>query len=219
MLAYAANRPVVGKAPSSPSAMLLIISAHVALIALVMSARMEFKPPQHKPTILVNVPIKPPPPPNPTAKPFRHPTELPISNPTHDVPLPHPDQTQLDSGPTTDTEVAVGGGAANFPQVITQLIPVPVRHEARLLTPPDELKPPYPESKILSEEEATLQLRLAINDAGRVTAVDAIGPADRVFLEAARRYLITHWRYRPATEDGHPISSSVVISLSFRLDG
>ena len=41
MLAYAANRPVAGKRPSSPPAMLLIISAHVALIALAMSAKME----------------------------------------------------------------------------------------------------------------------------------------------------------------------------------
>ena len=220
MLAYAANRAAVGKAPSSPSAMLLIISAHVALIALVMSAKMEIT--RHRATEgpMIKVPIQPPPPPNPSANPPQHQRTLPLSNPTHDAPLPHPDPVQPDAGPATGPEIAVGGsGAANFPQVITQLIPVPVRHEARLLTPPDELKPPYPESKILSEEEATLQLRLAINDAGRVTAVDAIGPADRVFLEAARRYLIAHWRYRPATEDGHPMSSSVVISLSFRLDG
>jgi protein TonB len=46
-----------------------------------------------------------------------------------------------------------------------------------------------------------------------------VGAADRVFLEAARRHLIAHWRYRPATEDGRPIASSVVISLRFLLDG
>lgn len=217
MLAYAANRPVVGKAPSSPTAMLLIISAHVALIALVMSARMEFQPKPPKQPSLINIPINPPPPPNPVANPPQHPrTPLPISNPNPNVPLPHPDPVPLDQ----PTGVLVGGSAVtNMPQFPTQLIPTPVHREPRLLTPPDELKPPYPESKILSEQEATLQLRLTISDAGRVTAVDPIGAADRVFLEAARRYLIAHWRYRPATEDGRAIGSSIVISLRFQLDG
>ena len=41
MLAYAANREVAGKRPSSPPAMLLIVSAHIALIALAMSAKVE----------------------------------------------------------------------------------------------------------------------------------------------------------------------------------
>jgi protein TonB len=199
--------------------MLLIVSAHVALIALVMSAKMEFdrKPPPQPP--LINVPIDRPPPPKPIAsRPQHPPAPLPISDPVQNVQLPHPNPVALD--PPTDPGVAVGGGGANsIPQFPTRLIPAPVRHEPRLLTRPDELKPPYPESKILSEEEATLQLRLTISDSGRVTAVDPVGAADRVFLEAARRYLIAHWRYQPATEDGRPIGSSVVISLHFRLDG
>jgi protein TonB len=94
-----------------------------------------------------------------------------------------------------------------------------VHHDARLLTSPADLKPPYPESKVLSGEEATLHLRLTISDTGRVTAVDSVGPADRVFLDAARRYLVAHWRYQPATEDGRPVSSSIVINLRFLLDG
>lgn len=217
MLAYAANRPVAGKRPSSPPAMLLIISAHVALIALIMSARMEFepRPPQQPP--LINVPIEPAPPPNPVAHPQR-PQPVPNSGPS--VPLPTPDPLPLDPRPDLGAGPIVGGGGANsIPQFPIKLIPAPVRHDPRLLTPADELKPPYPQSKILNEEEATLQLRLTINEFGRVTAVDPVGAADRVFLEAARRYLIAHWRYQPATEDGHAVASSVTISLHFQLDG
>jgi len=40
-----------------------------------------------------------------------------------------------------------------------------------------------------------------------------------VFLEAARRHLIAHWRYRPASEDGRAIASTAVITLRFQLDG
>ena len=219
MLAYAANRPVAGRRPSSPPAMLLIISAHVALIALVMSAKMEFQPKRPDPTKVVNVPIDPTPPPNPAAhRSQRPPAPQPLGDANATVPLPRPDPVPLEPG-TSDPGVAIGGSGANgVPQFPTQLI-APVRHEASLMTRPDDLKPPYPESKILSGEEATLHLRLTISESGRVTAVDPVGAADRVFLEAARRHLIAHWRYRPATEDGRPIASSVVISLRFLLDG
>ena len=89
----------------------------------------------------------------------------------------------------------------------------------RLATPASELRPAYPPSKLASEEEAVLRLRLTIDANGRVTAVDPVGAADRAFLEAARRHLIAHWRYKPATEDGHAVASSAVITLRFVLDG
>jgi periplasmic protein TonB len=89
---------------------------------------------------------------------------------------------------------------------------------ARLLTPPSELKPPYPESKLLTGEEAALTLRLTISEQGRVIAVDPVGRADGVFLDAARRYLMAHWRYKPATRDGQPVASSLTITLRFELD-
>ncbi len=48
--------------------------------------------------------------------------------------------------------------------------------------------------------------------------VDPLGTADRVFLEAARRYLIAQWRYKPATRDGQPVASTETITLRFELD-
>jgi protein TonB len=94
-----------------------------------------------------------------------------------------------------------------------------MHHDARLLTPPAELKPPYPPSKLLSEEEAVLTLRLVIDERGRVVSVDPVGRADSAFLEAARRYMIARWRYQPATDDGRAISSSLTVTLRFELNG
>jgi len=219
MLAYAANRPVAGKRPSSPPAMLLIVSAHVALIALAMSAKMEFsrKHPVDGPTIYIPPAPPPPPPAGTIVKRTRTQTIDPqITRTPPETQLP-PAGGQVLGGDTLSDPGPValgGGGLANFPPLSN-----PIRHEARLLTSPSDLKPPYPELKILSGEEATLQLRLTINENGRVTAVDPIGPADRVFLDAARRYLIAHWRYAPATVDGRPTGSSITISLRFQLDG
>jgi protein TonB len=86
------------------------------------------------------------------------------------------------------------------------------------VTPSDLLRPPYPESKRRTEEEAVLRLRLTIDDRGRVTAVDAIGTADPAFLAAARSHLIRYWRYKPATEDGRVVASTLTITLRFELE-
>jgi protein TonB len=221
MLAYAANRRVVGERQSSPHGLLIVIAAHIALIAIVMSAKMDLPRRLHPGAIRVTfVPLPKPPPPNQLAQPQRHPLATPpISDPQKAVPLPLPNPVPLGPGSAVDTGPIAGGGSAGIPQFPVNLIPPPVHHDPSLITPSSELRPPYPQSKLLSEEEATLRLKLTISDGGRVIAVEPIGAADREFLEAARRYLIAHWRYQPATEDGRAVASSTVITLRFQLDG
>ena len=55
-----------------------------------------------------------------------------------------------------------------------------------LITREGDLKPPYPRAKLLAEEEASLTLKLSIDERGRVVAVEPVGRADPVFLAAAR---------------------------------
>lgn len=221
MLAYAVGRPIVGKRQSSPHAMLIVIAVHVALIAGVMSAKMDLpKRISHQPIIIDPLPEPTPPPPNMTVRtPAPKLTQIAIDQPAKDVPLPHFDQVPVDPGPTMGPGSIAGTGSLVTPAFPNIVIGVPVRHDPMLLTPSSELRPPYPPSKILSQEEAVLRLRLTISEAGQVTAVDPIGFADREFLDAARRYLIAHWRYQAATENGRPVSSSSVITLRFQLDG
>ena len=220
MLAYAASRPAPVERRPYPNAMLAIIAAHVAVVAVVMSAKMDL--PQiikHPPPTIFWVPTPKDPPPNPQTP---H-TEQQAQNPIDYVPpivttLPPASGETVDPGPTKlDPGPIVGAGA----NVITELPPphFAVKLGPQLLTPASELKPPYPPSKLITEEEATLRLKLTIDERGRVTAVDAVGNADRAFLDAARRYLLGHWRYKPATEDGRAVASSMVITLRFQLDG
>jgi protein TonB len=63
-----------------------------------------------------------------------------------------------------------------------------------------------------------LKLRLTIDPNGRVVAVEPLNRADPVFLQAARRHLLAHWRYKPAMEDGRAVMSTTVITLRFQLD-
>jgi protein TonB len=221
MLAYAANRPLAGKRESSPNTLLIIASVHVAAIAALMSAKMDLpiKLP-HPPIKIFEVPVPVDPKPLPR-KPAPQPTQHDplISKPDPMIPLPPMnDGPTVTLGPAVDPGPIAGGGA-----VVTPVIPksnlTPVHRDARLLTPASQLKPPYPASKLLTEEEATLTLCLLIDENGRVVAVEPIGKADRTFLEAARRHLMARWRYQPATRDGEAVSSSLTITLKFMLDG
>jgi protein TonB len=220
MLAYAASRPPVVDRRPHPNTLLFIIGAHVAVVAAMMSAKMDLprrlKP--EPPLIVDTIPDPPPPPPvSTTAKPHQ-PVTMPIDHTTLQPPV-HPllnppvghDQLTFDPGPIA------GGGAAAIP-LLPPTTTTPVKIGPRLLTPPSELKPPYPADKLLNEEEAAVTVRLTIDENGRVTAVDPVGRADREFLEAARRHLIAHWRFKPASEDGHAVASTTIVTLHFELE-
>lgn len=222
MLAYAASAPRHAERRSSSNALLAIVAGHVALLAVVMSAKMDLPTRFHRdPPIIVDFvprPVDPPPEPQATRLPIPRPLPAPVPTPFQPLPLPPVDDPTLTPGPI-DLGPAIGGGTAtgSTSSVPTKL--VPIHKEPRLLTLPSELRPPYPPSKLLSEEEATLKLKLSIDERGRVVAVDPLGRADAVFLTAARRHLLSHWRYKPATEDGRAVVSSTVITLRFQLDG
>lgn len=219
MLAYAAHRRRIAQRHSAPHAMLLIVAGHVALIAAVMSARMDVPDRLFPSPTEVDLIELPPPPPRqaqPNTTPMPSPStvdRVPVI-----VPIPQPSDDWFDPTPIPSLPIAgtIGPAVDTRPAVR----PVePVRVGPRFATPPSAVRPPYPRSKIARDEEAVLRLRLSIDERGRVVAVEPVGKADRAFLEAARRHLLAHWRYRPATEDGHAIASSTVITLRFELSG
>jgi hypothetical protein len=88
------------------------------------------------------------------------------------------------------------GGYADNPKLGACRTPFPAAagfdasgaNRSRFITPASELKPSYPEPKLLAQEEAMLRLRLTIDAAGRVTAVD-----DRHHPAIPARR-VTHWR-------------------------
>lgn len=198
-----------------PRALLLIIAAHAALLAVVMTAKLDlsdsFRPTKTEVT-LVPLPADPP---EEQPRPTDNVRDSVVDKVPSVVPLPKPVQPPMDSqplptplprpvmGPQPDRDVAP---------------PAPLRTGPRFVTSESRVKPPYPQQKLRLEEEAVLRLRLSIDDRGRVTAVEPVGRADAIFLAAARRHLIAHWRYQPATEDGRPVASSTVVTLRFQLD-
>lgn len=227
MLAYASHRRPGRRL--SPTALSLIIGGHVLAIGLLVTARIDVSVFPRKPdTDLINIPL-PPPPPEPQPKPLEQARPTPpapdsfVDQAPPIIPLPAPGPS-LEVGPAMNSSAPDIGPALDSPlQPLPRVEPLPppaepVRVGPRPATPSDLLRPPYPDSKRRSDEEAVLRLRLQIDPRGRVTSVEPIGSADSAFLAAARSHLLRHWRYRPATEDGRAVASSLVITLRFELE-
>ena len=222
MLAYAASRPRFGARQSSPNALLFVICAHIVGLAVVMSAKMDLPRRIIDPPTTVEL-IRDKKQPEAVTKPAepRRTHDTTIHTPPDVVPTPTPDEQIADSAPAVPDFGEIGKllGTPQLPVKADPVPAAPVRTHAQLITPASDLKPPYPQSKLMTEEEAELTLRIGIDASGRVVSVEPVGRADRLFLEAARRHLMAHWRYKPATEGGRAIATSAVITLRFQLDG
>ena len=218
MLAYAAHRRRIAQRHSAPHVMLAIIAGHIALIAAVMSVTIDLPERIRDITKVELIPIPPAPPQQvPPPKELPRPAEPRVDQVPAIVPVPQPRLDQFDPDPIPIPSLPAVRPTPN-PEPRIAPVPAPVRVGPRFATPADSVRPPYPASKIASEEEAVLKLRLSIDPRGRVVAVEPVGRADPAFLAAARRHLLAHWRYKPATEGGRAIASSTVITLRFELD-
>lgn len=221
MLAYAASRPEIAGRKSNPNAMLAIIGAHVAVVALVMSAKMDLPHKiAHAPLVVDLIQEDDPPPPEPVdTAPSPRPIQT-VAMAVPIVPVPAPDPIAVDPNPPIPNPGPIVGPSPQPGPAVNPLpMPKPERVAARLLTSAYDIRPPYPASKLASGEEALLRLKLTVDERGRVVAVEPVGPADSAFLNSARRHLLSRWRYKPATEGGRAVASTTVITLKFQLEG
>lgn len=224
MLAYAAGSRRIAARSSNPNLMLIVIGAHVAAVAILMSAKMDLpiRPTFHG-TDLIFVPIENDPPPidiKPQVPQPPRTTQSVIYRPPTQVDLVTTIGRQAETGSDPIDLGTLGGtGTTVIPHIDTIIPPNSVRSAARLLTSGAELKPPYPPMKLLNEEEGAVTVKLTIDDNGHVVAVDPVGRADPAFLASARKHVMAHWRFKPASEDGHAIASTSVVTLRFELNG
>lgn len=215
MLAYAPRQNAMRLRPATLG---LIIVGHVGLLALVLTANsgmiLTQKP---NPPDIIFVPVPKPPPPippetqsNPQPSVSQIDTVEPIVPP---LPLPGP-QVDIFPQPLPQPGPLIGTGTIPTP---IPLDPPIVRKGPRFATVGDAVRPPYPLSKREAGDEASLRLRLSIDERGRVVAVDPVGRADPTFLEAARRHILRVWRYQPAMEGAKAVVSTTTITLKFEL--
>ena len=132
---------------------------------------------------------------------------------------PNVSNNPIQTGPTQPQQPPVGPvgpvqtAAADIPR-----IPEPVRHGAEV-DPRfrDALQPPYPPDRERLQQDGRVRVRITIGADGRVTAIEQLSATHEAFWRATQRQAMNRWRFRPATVDGRPVASTMVMTVTFRI--
>lgn len=115
----------------------------------------------------------------------------------------------FDPGPADDV--------APHPEPII-IPPPPVRTSARIDSD-SPLQPPYPLAEQRAGREGSVTVELLVGPDGRVREVTKLRAASDAFWRATERQALRYWRFRPATQDGRPVESRTVITVTFQMGG
>ncbi len=206
----------------SPVSLAAVIGLHAtALGAVMLFGTTTFTAHEDPPTKVFNVPIEPPPPPVPQPRPEPE-ARRQVSTPTVTPPVTPP-ATSTIVAPVTPP-VVYQPPVTPLPQRpvmitdATPVIPPPVRRAAEV-DPRyrDALQPPYPRERERLQQEGRVRVRVTIGTDGRVTAIEQLSSTQEDFWRVTERQARTRWRFRPATVDGRPVVSTMMMTVTFRL--
>jgi len=83
----------------------------------------------------------------------------------------------------------------------------------------DASPPPYPRDALRNGIEGTVQLRVLVDETGRVLDVRIDrSSGDRQLDTAAREHVLHHWLFQPAQLNGVPMRAWGIVPIVFRLD-
>ena len=205
------------KQRSNPIALVLIVGAHAVAIATLLAAKMDMPIiEKFPPTIVDLIKDKPPEPVEPVEP--QHSTST-IDTVAPVIPSMPAKPLVIDDVATPTIPTGPTIGPIFDPPVRPTIDPPIVKTGPKLATTGEALRPPYPDSKLASGEEATLRLKLWIDANGRVIQVEPIGRADSAFLREAKRHILKVWRYKPAMEGERTVASTTTVSITFELTG
>ena len=112
-------------------------------------------------------------------------------------------------GVKTDPQPRTDGGGPKAPEHV-------VRAATAIVS--THTVPPYPPIAQRMGEEGKVTLRLTVSAEGRVTKADVLTSSGRNELDqTAQAWILAHWAYKPALEDGVAIASQVVAVVTFSL--
>jgi protein TonB len=78
--------------------------------------------------------------------------------------------------------------------------------------------PPYPPIARRMGEEGKVTLRLTVSAEGRVSRADIVTSSGREELDqTAQAWIVAHWTYKPALDNGTAVASQVLAQVSFSL--
>jgi protein TonB len=190
----------------------------VVLLLLLIPAGLPDIGPQAPPRIIV-VPIaeKTPPPPVP----------VPIVQPAPTVAPSTPAPVRPDIVQPVVEQIVVEHGSLPAEQAATPPVETGVGNIAPSAGPIagmrleyiDAPSPRYPRDALIAGLQGTVMLQVLVDVDGRPLQVDIQrSSGHRVLDEAARRQVLRHWLFRPATADGRPVQAVGIVPIAFNLD-
>jgi protein TonB len=194
-----ANRRHGAMSPERMTGIMFVALLHVAAIsALIFGLKQHYFPERIPgPTVVDFLPPKPPPP----QPPIKVTLIKPIGPTAPEPKIPtiqDQDSHTIHVGLTPPT----GGGDGVALQGITSTHTIP----------------PYPAAELRLGVEGTVLLRLTVTPQGTVSAAEVERSSDDKGLDdAAIAWVIAHWRYQPATQNGQPVAAMTRASLVFNV--
>lgn len=205
----------------SPASLVAVIGGHGAALAAVMiyGTYNFVKENPHRTTLIeiTDPQIPPPEPPPPPHPPARTPQRVDRVTTTDPV-VPNPtDAIAARPTPPTPAQPPALAGPVRIASTAVPTLP-PVRHAA-MVDPNyrDALQPPYPRSMEQAERNGSVRVRITIGTDGRVSAIEQLSATDAAFWQVTERQARNRWRFRPATVDGRPVVSTMVMTVTFRI--
>jgi protein TonB len=206
----------------SPAGLATVIALHGAAIgALIMFGTTVFKREAESRLVAINItapvipPEVPPPPPSPQ-------TPQQLSTPTVTPQIVTPVVPTIVSQVTPPTvyqpPLTPPGPRIEIASAATPVIPPPIRHAAEV-DPRyrDALQPPYPREQEAAQRTGSVRVRITIGTDGRVTGIEQLFATNDSFWRVTQRQALGRWRFRPATVDGRPVVSTMLMTVTFRI--
>lgn len=212
--------------PSGVNAGSLVVAVAInaAVIgALIFSAPVIEAIKQRGSLIVENIPLDPPPPPEPIEPP-------PAIKDQKVSTLPERPSASTNIAPTTASDAFVVTPLPLPPLPLPPLPPVgeltrveppkpPVLVEAR----PDprfarQMQPTYPPGERRAEREGVVTMRVTIGRDGRVLNADCVSATSDEFCRATRLHALAKWRFQPATRDGVAVEATKELTVRFQLE-
>lgn len=205
----------------SPTSLALVVTLHAAAFgALILYGTTNFSPQDRSGIKIIDIPRPTPPPPVPP-------------------PPPRPQQAQQNDTPTVTQPVL----PTITPPIVAQITPPTIYHPPLTPTGPrieiadatpvipepvrraaeidsryrDALQPPYPREQEAAQRTGSVRVRITIGTDGRVTAIEQLFATNDSFWRVTERQARSRWRFRPATVDGRPVVSTMLMTVTFRI--
>ncbi len=206
----------------SPASLAAVIGLHgAALAAVMMFGTYTFVKENPQRLIAINItdPQIPPPEPAPPPRPVDQQTPQRVDRVTATDPIVplHTDTILAQVTPPAPPSPPAPTGPVRIASTAVPTLP-PVRHAA-MVDPNyrDALQPPYPRPMLDAQRNGSVRVRITIGTDGRVSAIEQLSATDDAFWRVTERQARSRWRFRPATLDGRPIVSTMLMTVTFRI--